>query len=148
MGTFSNRIIIVPTDLSDFSISAIRVATELASNRSFVRVIHVMPIIEPLQAEGAWVTMDETARYEQTKANLQEFLSQNQFGDLEHEIFIGNAGNEIANYASEQNAGLIVIPSHGRGMLQRLLLGSTTDRVVHLAHCPILVLRPDRPTGE
>ena len=41
----------------------------------------------------------------------------------------------------EHQFDLIVLPSHGRSGVQRLLIGSTAERVVRLAHCPVLVLR-------
>jgi nucleotide-binding universal stress UspA family protein len=70
------------------------------------------------------------------------------FGDVPFGVLIGNAGSEITEYARNVGAGLIVIPSHGRGPIRRLLLGSTTDRVVHLAHCPILVLKDEKKNAE
>ena len=47
----------------------------------------------------------------------------------------------IANYAREQGAALIVMPSHGRTGLSHLLIGSVAERVVRYASCPVLVLR-------
>jgi len=148
MGAFEERLIVIPTDLSEFSIRALQIGVEIATRRELIRVVHVMPMIEPIHAEGNWISIDEAARLEQTRENVQAFLDVHQFGDLPYEVLLGDAGHEITNYASECNAGLIVIPSHGRGMLQRLLLGSTTNRVVHLAHCPILVLRPERQPAK
>ena len=46
-----------------------------------------------------------------------------------------------ASFAQEKHAELIVIPSHGRTGITRLLIGSVAERVVRLAHCPVLVLR-------
>ena len=54
---------------------------------------------------------------------------------------VGDPGHEIAEFAEEIDAELIVIPSHGRTGLTRLLLGSVAERVVRLAHCPVLVFR-------
>jgi nucleotide-binding universal stress UspA family protein len=47
----------------------------------------------------------------------------------------------IADLAKELNANLIVMPSHGRSGVSRLLLGSVAERVLRLANCPVLVLR-------
>ena len=49
--------------------------------------------------------------------------------------------HEIADFAQEKKAELIVLPSHGRTGLTRLLLGSVAEKVVRLAHCPVLVLK-------
>jgi nucleotide-binding universal stress UspA family protein len=52
-----------------------------------------------------------------------------------------NPGTEIAEYADEIGADLIVIPSHGYHGVKRLLLGSVAERVIRAAHCSVLVLR-------
>ena len=58
-----------------------------------------------------------------------------------HEVVFGRPFMEIINYAGKHRADLIVIATHGRGGLTRALLGSTTDKVVHKAPCPVLVVR-------
>jgi nucleotide-binding universal stress UspA family protein len=140
---FQGKLIVVPTDMSDFSFYALETACRIAERRDFIRVIHVTSVLEPIDPEAAWIVADEPMRIEQTRKGVEEFLISHDCGDLPFEIRIGNAGTEIADYAAEIHAGLIVIPSHGRGVLTRLLLGSTTDRVVHLAPCPTLVLKKD-----
>ena len=136
--------IVVPTDMSDFSLRAMELAAKIAENREQIYIIHVMAVIEPIEPEAAWVVVDEPARMEVTRKELGEFLARNGYGDVKYEVLIGNAGTEITEHAKEIGAGLIVIPSHGRGPIKRLLLGSTTDRVVHLAHCPVLVLKDEK----
>ena len=54
---------------------------------------------------------------------------------------LGDPGHQIAEFAKEAGAGLIVMPSHGRTGLTHLLIGSVAERVVRFAHCPVLVLR-------
>jgi nucleotide-binding universal stress UspA family protein len=54
---------------------------------------------------------------------------------------LGEPAHGIADYAQDKKAELIVIPSHGRTGITRLLIGSVAERVVRLAHCPVLVLR-------
>ena len=143
MTCFSDQLIIVPTDMSDFSLRALEMAWLFVTDHEQIHVVHVMAVIEPIEPEAAWVIVDEPTRREQTRAQLGEFLTHSGFGDVNFEVLIGNAGTEITEYAREIGAGLIIIPSHGRGPIKRLLLGSTTDRVVHLAHCPVLVLKDE-----
>ena len=57
------------------------------------------------------------------------------------DVIIGDPGISIANYAEEVKADLVVIPSHGYHGLHRLVLGSTTERVIRHCHSPVLVLR-------
>jgi universal stress protein A len=54
---------------------------------------------------------------------------------------IGNPFEEIVNAAKETGVDLIVIGSHGYGGLGRLLLGSTAERVIQYAPCPVLVVK-------
>jgi len=55
---------------------------------------------------------------------------------------------EIAQLASDLDADLIVIGTHGRRGFRRLLLGSVAEAVVRLAHCPVLVVRPKDHEGR
>ena len=148
MACFHDQIIVVPTDMSEFSLRALDVANRLADSRNRIHVVHVMAVIEPIEPEAAWVVVDEPVRLEQTRLQLGAFLTSHGFGDVHFEVLIGNAGTEITEYAAQVEAGLIVIPSHGRGPIKRLLLGSTTDRVVHLSHCPVLVLKDEKKSTE
>jgi nucleotide-binding universal stress UspA family protein len=56
-------------------------------------------------------------------------------------IDFGDPGQQIAAFARDIHADLIVLPSHGRTGLARLMIGSVAERVVRLSHCPVLVLR-------
>ena len=57
------------------------------------------------------------------------------------DVVIGDPGHEITTLAERAGADLIVLNSHGRTGLKRLLIGSVAERVIRLAHCPVLVLR-------
>ena len=56
----------------------------------------------------------------------------------------GGAPQEIVGSAEEIGAGLIVMGSRGRGGIRRALMGSASDSVVRHAHCPVLVVRPEK----
>ena len=53
----------------------------------------------------------------------------------------GLAQEEIVNLATDERADLIIIGTHGRTGLNRLLLGSIADRVIRFAPCPVLTVR-------
>ena len=57
------------------------------------------------------------------------------------DVMIGNPGHMIAERAEELDAGLIVIPSHGRTGLKHIVFGSVAERVVSRAGCPVLTVR-------
>jgi nucleotide-binding universal stress UspA family protein len=62
--------------------------------------------------------------------------------DVEDVIARGEAASEIVRVARERDADLIVISSHGRTGLGRILFGSTAESVVRHAQCPVLVVKP------
>ncbi len=58
------------------------------------------------------------------------------------EVRQGNAVQEIIRYATEHDIDLIVIGTHGRTGLSRMLLGSIAEKVVRMATCPVLTVHP------
>lgn len=60
---------------------------------------------------------------------------------LETQILSGNAAEEIVNLAQDIGAGAIFMGSRGRSGLKKLLMGSVAEKVVGLAHCPVLVAK-------
>ena len=141
MRWFQNRELVVPVDFSDESFAAVDVALQLVEDPSHVHAIHVLPLLEPLSPGMVWDTVDEESRSEHAENAMKERLSGPQFKGVHTAITFGDAGQEIAEFAQKVEAGLIVLPSHGRTGLKRLLIGSVAERVVRLAHCPVLVLR-------
>ena len=59
----------------------------------------------------------------------------------EHHCLIGVPEEEIVSFASENNCGLIVMASHGRTGLSRLLMGSVAEGVMRNASCPVLIVK-------
>jgi nucleotide-binding universal stress UspA family protein len=55
---------------------------------------------------------------------------------------LGSAANVIVDAAANEEADLIVIATHGETGLQRFVFGSVTEKVVRLATCPVLTIRP------
>jgi nucleotide-binding universal stress UspA family protein len=62
--------------------------------------------------------------------------------DIEEVIVHGEAASEIVRVAKERKVDLIVVSSHGRTGLGRILFGSTAEAVVRHASCPVLVVKP------
>jgi nucleotide-binding universal stress UspA family protein len=133
--------VVVPVDFSEESLAAVDVAVQLAVSPAGVHVVHVLPELSPLEPGELWETIDNKSRTEHAEKALRERLSEPRHAELVLEILFGDAGHCIATRAEELRADLIVLPSHGRTGLAHLLIGSVAERVVRLAHCPVLVLR-------
>lgn len=88
-----------------------------------------------------WRTIDHETRIRHTTKALRERLDNGMHDDVSTDVVIGNPGHEITALAEREDADLIVLTSHGRTGLKRMLIGSVAERVIRLAHCPVLVLR-------
>jgi nucleotide-binding universal stress UspA family protein len=141
MSYFPKRSVVVPVDFSPESLEAVDVGLTLVDAPEHVFVVHVIIDITPLEAGEVWGVIDPQARIDQVQKLLREKLAGARYSGLHTAVVLGEPAHSIANYAQEKHAELIVIPSHGRTGITRLLIGSVAERVVRLAHCPVLVLR-------
>lgn len=139
--------ILVATDFSDCSVEACAYALTLA--RKFdasLQVVHV--INEPVDLRGFYVPHISFDQLEKEIADgavsmLDSFCKENlsDFSNFTTTIVSGVPYEEITRTAQEQDASLIVIGTHGRSGLDHLIFGSTAERVVRSAPCPVLTIR-------
>ena len=141
MSWFHKRKIVVPIDFSDESFNAFETAMEIAEQPSAVHVIHVLPDLSPAEPGVVWGEINNENRARHATEALRERLPDDSSSDVQIEIEFGDPGYRIADRAKQLEADLVVMPSHGRGGLKRLLIGSVAERVARLAHCPVLILR-------
>lgn len=133
--------VVVPIDFSSQSLAAIQTALELAVSPKNVHVLHVVIPLTTLTMGEVWVAEDVASRISAAQEYLAKYLEQHGIAGVTAEIREGDPGLQIAEYVTSLKADLVVIPSHGRHGVQRLLLGSVTERVLRHVDCPILVLR-------
>jgi nucleotide-binding universal stress UspA family protein len=140
--------IVVPLDGSMLAERALAPAKTLARRQGaklyLVRVAPLDPapvlaelelgVLYPDQALAAW---QETGRY---LAAVQKTCADADLPVLT-EVREGDVAGEIVDTARQAGAGLIVMSSHGYSGVDRWLLGSTTERVLHVALCPVWVVR-------
>lgn len=131
----------VPIDFSDESFDALQRALELVEAPSQITVVHVLQDLPPNEPGLIWSVVDKESRVRHVKEALEKKLQGEKYAGIETKVLLGDPGHEIAKWAEQQQAELIVMPSHGRTGLKRLMIGSVAERVVRLAHCPVLVLR-------
>ncbi len=140
MKRFSGKPIVAPIDFSNESDQSVDLALEIAGAPELVTVLHVAPPLVAFEPAVVAIISDEERR-EQILAAAHHRFSDSKHRGIQCETRFGEPGQEIADAAQEKSAGLIVMPSHGRTGLAHLLMGSVAERVVRLAHCPVLVLR-------
>lgn len=140
MNPFASQRILVPVDLSPASDRALDYGLELAEAPELVTALHVGLPYTAVEPPYMYL-VDEQSRRDQLEAAVLERFAAPRYSGVHIEVRYGDPGHEIADYARESGAGLIVMPSHGRTGLAHLLVGSVAERVVRYAPCPVLVLR-------
>lgn len=130
-----------PTDFSGHSAPAFEVACALARDYAAQLVIaHVS--LPPVQAIGDGMIVDLPSGWEEeARARLEAVRPTDPGVRFSHRLVIGDEADEIVRLAGDARADLIVMGTHGRGGLARLLLGSVAEHVMRTAPCPVLTVR-------
>lgn len=138
--------IVVPIDFSNSSVAALRYATSLAAQVG--AAVHLLHVLEPPSLLDDLANLplfppDDEALLQSARKRLQHLARRRVRPELPVFTYArtGKPFEQIALFAKHRNMDLIVIASHGRSGIDKLLLGSTTDRVVRCAPCPVLVVR-------
>jgi nucleotide-binding universal stress UspA family protein len=130
-----------PTDFSERSEYAFRLACSLARDYSArLVVLHVVTPPVVIYGEGVVPPEPETFRLE-AEEKLNQLEAPAAGVGLERRLTEGEPVAEILRQAREIGADLIVLGTHGRTGLGRLLMGSVAEQVVRQAPCPVLTVR-------
>jgi nucleotide-binding universal stress UspA family protein len=136
-----DSLVIVPWDNSDHSLNAIKTSVGLVQRPELIRVVHVAPSATTLEPRYYWDKVEPQSIESCLEAMFKDNIRELNLPQLQFVSLLGDPGSEITRYAKDNDAALIVISTHGRSGLSRFLIGSVTERVVRLAHCPVLVVR-------
>jgi nucleotide-binding universal stress UspA family protein len=149
---FPVRVILHPTDFSPPSEQAFKLACSLAREaRGRLIVLHVLerPVI--VQSGVAMAPPPPPPSEEERKAVLAQ-LHQVRPADpalpVEYRLEEGDPATAVLQVAREAGCDLIVLGTHGRTGLARLLMGSVAERVVRGADCPVLTLKAPLPKAQ
>ena len=144
----SLKTVLVPTDFSDASESALRYGKAMAE--AFGATLHVVHVMEDLLAH-AWAAEVYVSSMPQLRDEIEKESRQRletllgaedrQRFRAETALLAGNPFLEIIRYAKAHEADLIVMGTHGRGPIAHMLLGSVAEKVVRKSPCPVLTVR-------
>lgn len=144
--------LLVPVDFSDSSVRALRHAMELAAEPGgSLTILHVVP------ADYGWLGIGreesgglDKSLQSQARDRLLALADAEGHEDVrvDLEVRLGRPAEEIVAAATESKCDLIVLSTHGHTGLDRYLIGSVADRVARLAPCPVLLVRPGKPSPD
>jgi nucleotide-binding universal stress UspA family protein len=132
------KTILAPTDFSDVSAAGVRYACQLAKDTGAEIIIFNVDVLD----ESNRIDKREI---EQHKQRLAEFVAE-KVADacvglkMRQVVDAGQPFGAIVDCAEREAVDLIVMSSHGRGGLSRMLIGSVTDKILRGAPCPVLVV--------
>ncbi len=140
------RTILVPTDFSEHADQALAYAVDLATQLgATVHLVHAISVpavgIPELGVAYSSVTMENAvdAAQKELEARAARLRDRVSLGPVRVEV--GDARDVIDRAAETLSADLIVMGTHGRRGLRRMLLGSVAEAVVRSAPCPVLTVR-------
>jgi nucleotide-binding universal stress UspA family protein len=136
-GIFSR--ILCPIDFGEVSLRALALATRLATqNSAELCLLHICPaVMIPL---GGTVT--EPVMAEQSARRRLEEIATRDLSGIHHQLLVttGDAAEKVLNVQSALAIDLIVMGTHQRAGLRRVILGSVAERIVREASCPVLTM--------
>ena len=140
--------IVVPTDFSDCAEEAWALAQRVAEAlQSEVVLVHVF--IEPpsygdpmaVPPDKAWEAFEKGRQWVAEALDKIAAKAKDKGLTVRPLMRTGAPAQEIVDLATAEHADLVIMGTHGRGGVRRVLLGSVADRVIRLAPCPVLTVR-------
>lgn len=141
--------ILWPTDFSELSMRGGRYALGFAERfGAELHIVHVIP--PPLSPDVSLVvpaevpvSVSEPEIIEASQEALDNLVEQHfgGYGRVVTKVFFGNAWPGVCDYARDNSIDLIVVTTHGRTGLSHVLIGSTAERIVQHAPCPVLTVK-------
>jgi nucleotide-binding universal stress UspA family protein len=133
--------VLIPVDFSDFSRSTLERCQRILSGE-YTDEIHFVYVWRPPPEQTSWT--DPEAELNEMLDNFVSDFKPVGNAKIVKKVAVGHPATTIVDYADEHDMQLILIASHGRTGLKRMLLGSVAEQVARHAHCPVLVLREPR----
>lgn len=148
-GPLGIRSILVPIDFSIHSKNALKYAVPMA--RQFGASLHLVYVVEPTiypadLGFGQVVLPGVEDELREKGAEELHALIEREIGSrvkASSAVRTGSPHHEILREAEERGVDLIVVATHGHSGMEHILFGSTADRIVRHARCPVLTIRPE-----
>lgn len=146
MDPWAPKVIVVATDGSEQSLHAANVAAAMARQNG--AHLFIVTVVRP--PEGWWGIVGSpppaeslgNALADAQRAVLEKTIAAVDLEGVDYEAVeeVGDPANQLAAFAEANDADLLVIGQRGAGLVERIMVGSVADRVVHIAKRPVLVV--------
>jgi nucleotide-binding universal stress UspA family protein len=138
------KTVLVPTDFSSAAEQALHVARSLARDHGAKLVLVTSPLPPPTPLPNFVYDpgVESVGNMEHSRLELNRLAATITDLPVETQVVGGPPGPGIVQSAKGWNADLIVMGTHGRSGLSRLLMGSVAEHVVRHAACPVLTIKP------
>ncbi len=138
--------ILFPTDFSERNANALDYASSMATaTGAMLHIVHVDDLSDLIAVAGpegyVYTKALEGPDRKELKAQLEKIKPTISSVAYKHHFLQGVPSAEIRALAESENIDLIVMSSHGRTGLSRLLMGSVAENVLRYAKCPVLILK-------
>lgn len=139
--------ILVPVDFSNYSKSALAYSSKIA--QSYKAHLQVLHIIEETM-HPAFSVIGKSSIFDlvpgirdDSRKRVDKMLEDVDSAKVKSNVYIqaGRPASDIIKFAKENSTDLIVIATHGLTGLEHMLLGSVTEKVVRMAHCPVFTVK-------
>lgn len=140
--------ILCPTDYSEPSYIALQHASEMSGHfGAELLVLHVVPTLSLEVQPGVYALQGSDVEHlEVSRRKLQTIIAERVPQDVTARAIVrsGNAADEIARAAQQEEVDMVVLATHGLTGWRHLVFGSVSERVLRLIRCPILIVHPPK----
>ncbi len=139
--------VVVPVDFSSKMDKilkyAVSVADKLGAEVLFFHVVDDFKGYDMMLVHPSFVNMSKDLE-QKSKERMQNLVEDHKArsNGARGDVAVGDAAEEIINYAKTENADMIIIGTHGAKGLEKILMGSTAEQVAKKAPCPVLLFNP------
>ncbi|MCC7475948.1 MAG: universal stress protein [Pirellulales bacterium] len=141
--------ILFPTDFSEYNEYALEFASQLAAESGatlHIVYVHDTRDLSTAMGEASYLyAADWEEARGRAEARLKQVVPPDANVACEHHFLLGLPDAEIVGFATDHGIDLIVMASHGRSGLSRLVMGSVAEAVLRKAPCPVLVVKQPHP---
>ncbi len=144
------RNILFPVDLSESSSKIVpyvqALAEKFGSKIHLLFVARVFDYFTGIYVPASTITNVQKQIMDGAEKRLDEFINQhfNDYPDATASIVAGDAAESIINYITTNKIDLVIMGTHGRKGLDKVIFGSVAERVVKTAPVPVMVVNPHK----